>query len=206
MKYVHLIGYLGADAEVRNHNNNEFTTFRVSHTDRWTGQDGVTHETVEWVDVILNGRPKVVEYLKRGTQVCVIGTETLRVYSSAKERCMKAGSSINARHIELIGGKTDPIPSRLFTQGGAMVDVVKYYWADTKEQVLTDGRGLLFQVDPSGWIYQNPQTVVNTDTDMTAVEQTHAANLTNVGLSDAPFTGEPEQDDNEESNKSKSSK
>ena len=102
MLQVIVAGNLGADAEVRGEQGREFTTFRVAHTDRWTGQDGVSHETTTWVDCILNGRPNVVPYLRKGTQVVVIGTASLRVYSSPRDRCMKAGMQVSVRTVELL--------------------------------------------------------------------------------------------------------
>ena len=85
-----VIGNVGADAQVKNKDGREFTTFRVAHNEQWTGQDGVQHSTTIWVDCIMNGHPKVTEFLKAGTQVVCIGRATLRVYSSEKDRCMKA--------------------------------------------------------------------------------------------------------------------
>lgn len=153
MKYVTLIGFLGADAEVKTANGREFTTARVSHFERWTDAAGVAHESTEWVDIIIGGCPAVVDYLKQGTHVCVIGSETLRVYSSAKDRCMKAGATINVRHIELIGGRADAVPSRLYTSNGQLVEVKRYYWAQSPGSLLTNGRGKQFAVDDNGWVF-----------------------------------------------------
>lgn len=128
MLQVTCIGHLGSDAEFKQSNGREFTTFRVAHTDRWTDDAGQTHENTTWVDCIMNGRPNVIEYLKKGQMVFVTGSCTLRVYSSAKERCMKAGMQINVRQIELLGGKTEEIPSTLYDANtGAQVEVKKWY-------------------------------------------------------------------------------
>lgn len=124
------IGHIGGDAEVKNSNGKEFTTFRIAHTDKWTDEAGQVHENTTWVDVIMNGRPGVLEWLKRGQMVFVSGSSTLRVYSSAKDRCMKAGLTINARQVELLGGRGDDVPSVLFDANtGAQVDVKKWFQA-----------------------------------------------------------------------------
>lgn len=128
MLAVTLIGHLGSDAEFKQSNGREFTTFRVAHTDRWTDDAGQVHENTTWVDCIMSGKPNVIEYLKKGQMVFVTGSCTLRVYSSQKDRCMKAGMQVNVRQVELLGGKSDEIPSTLYDANtGAQVEVKKWF-------------------------------------------------------------------------------
>lgn len=128
MLQVTLVGHIGSDAEVKSSNGREFTTFRVAHSDRWTDDAGQVHEQTTWVDCIMNGKPNVVEWLKKGQMVFVAGSSTLRVYSSQKDRCMKAGMTINVRQVELLGGKSDEIPNVLFDANtGAQLQVQKWY-------------------------------------------------------------------------------
>lgn len=128
MLAVNCIGHIGSDAEFKQSNGREFTTFRVAHSDRWTDDAGNVYESTTWVDCIMSGRPGVFEYLKKGQLVFVSGSCSLRVYSSQKERCMKAGMQINVRQIELLGGKSDEIPSALYNaNSGVKVDVEKWY-------------------------------------------------------------------------------
>lgn len=152
MLQASIIGYLGADAEIKGDSGREFITFRVSHSERYTDQAGTTHDNTVWVDVTLNGRQRIVEFLKRGTCVFVQGRLSLRVYSSAKDRCMKAGASISATTVELIGGKSDEVPSRLYDHEGVQHDVQKYYHTDMKGGVLMSTQGKQFVVDDNGWI------------------------------------------------------
>lgn len=148
-----VVGYIGADAVTKNENGKEFTTLRVANTDRWTDANGQTHEDTQWVDVILSGQPKVVEFLKKGTLVFVQGRAKLRCYSSEKARGFVAGITISAQVIELLGGSTDQIPSRLYDASGAMHDVQKWYLTDVKDAKLTNGRGREFVTDDNGWVY-----------------------------------------------------
>lgn len=103
------IGTLGADAEFKHSdtasNGGKFVTFRAAHNDTWTDQAGMRHENVTWVDFIMNDHPKVAQYLKKGTMVYVEGRSSLRVYSSPKDRCMKAGMTIQVQRIELLSAK-----------------------------------------------------------------------------------------------------
>lgn len=124
-----VIGNLGADAEVKSVNGKEFTTFRVAHSDKWTDEKQQVHEVTQWVDCVLNGKPNVVEYLKKGTTVFAEGNATLRTYSSPKDKCLKAGITISVRSIELIGGRVDNVPSILYrADDGTQVQVTKWYY------------------------------------------------------------------------------
>lgn len=156
-----LIGHLGADAESKNTNGNEFITFRIANTDKWTDEAGQVHEQTTWVDCIMNGRPKVFEYLKKGQLVYVSGSVSLRVYSSAKDKCMKAGMTINVRQVELLGGKSDDVPAVLYTEDGQQqVNVGKFFYSNrpnvegkvNESRVLCSKSGERYIQDPEGWI------------------------------------------------------
>lgn len=150
-----MIGNIGANAEIKAADGREFVTFRIAHNESFTRADGTKTETSMWVDCTMScasGRPAVLPYLTKGTAVCVVGNVTLRVYSSEKDRCMKAGMTIHVQKLELIGGSGDSVPRRLFTKDGEMVNVNKYYHAQTNESVLLDQRGNQFTVAEGGWI------------------------------------------------------
>lgn len=157
-----VIGYLGADAEVKNQNGKEFTTMRIAHTSKWTDSNGTVHEETIWVDCIMNGSSAVNEYLKKGQLVYVVGNTSLRVYSSAKDRCMKAGLTINVKNIELLGSKTDDVPSVLYKEdGGEQVELRKFYHCakcarettDPENVYLVDKKGKRYRADRAGWVY-----------------------------------------------------
>ena len=156
------IGYLGADAEVKNENGKEFTTMRLAHTNKWTDANGVAHEETIWVDCIMNGSGKVNEFLKKGQLVYVTGSTKLRIYSSQKDRCMKAGLTINVSSIELLGSKTDDVPSVLYKEeDGEQVELRKFYHCAklVREETapesiyLVSKGGQRFRTDRNGWVY-----------------------------------------------------
>lgn len=152
MLQASVVGYLGADAEVKHVNGQEFTTCRVAHTDRWKDQSGQTHESTQWIDLTLNGKPAVVDYLKQGTMVYAAGHVKLRCYSSEKARGFVAGLTISVVTIELLGGNSDAVPARLYDTSGNMVDVTKYYHCELSGAQLTNGRGRSFVSDDNGWV------------------------------------------------------
>lgn len=147
-----VIGNVGADAQVNNKDGREFVTFRVAHNDSWTDAAGTQHSSVVWVDCIMNGKPKVAEFIKQGTQLVVIGTVRLRVYSSQKDRCMKAGMTIHVDSVQLLGGANDDVPRRLYDDQGVQHDIKKWYLTDVKGVQLTSMRGDRYQVDGNGWV------------------------------------------------------
>lgn len=165
---VELIGNLGADAEVKVSEGAKFVAFRVANTEKWTDSNNQEHTQTDWFDAILsNTESKVIPFLKAGVKVFIRGNATKRVYSSKKDRCMKAGITVHVQELELCGGSSDDVPRQLIDQEtGALVDVSKYYWcnvdtkgmkkADTK--VYSDRQGRLFVMDSRGFVvpYQEP--------------------------------------------------
>lgn len=157
-----VIGNVGADAQVNNKDGQEFVTFRVAHNDSWTDQAGQQHSNTIWVDCIMNGHPKVADFIKAGTQVVCIGRTSLRVYSSEKDRCMKAGIQIKVDSVQLLGGASDDVPRKLYDANGVQHDVKKWYLTDVKDTELLNVRGDHFKVDANGWVSpmkaENPET------------------------------------------------
>ena len=147
-----LVGNVGADAQKKSADGRNFTTFRVAHNDDWTDQSGQRHSSTIWVDCVLNDHPKVADYIKQGTMVAVTGTIKTRIYSSEKERCMKAGIQINVRSIELLGGSSDEVPRRLYDTNGVQHDVKKAFYSDVRDCTLMTQRGGQYKVDANGWI------------------------------------------------------
>lgn len=150
-----LIGNIGANAQVKVSDGQEFVTFRVAHNEAYTKQDGTKVEKSMWIDCTMscaNGRPAVLPYLVQGALVFIQGSVNTRVYSSEKDRCIKAGISIKVQKVELLGGVTDAVPRRLYTKDGVMVDVSKHFWCSEKATQLLSQSGRLFNVDANGFI------------------------------------------------------
>lgn len=159
---VEVIGNLGADCEVKQSNGNRFGACRIAHTEKYTDAQGNVHESTIWVDIVIpDAENKVIPYLKAGVKVFVRGNASLRVYSSQKDRCMKAGLTINAREIELCGGSSDAVPRQLIDpSNGQLFDVTKCYWIgkETKGMkksdvvMMTDAKGGRYTMDSVGFV------------------------------------------------------
>lgn len=170
-----LVGNLGADAEVKASNGKSFVSFKVADSRSWEDAQGVKHEETTWVSCAMNGDGgKILPYLKKGVKVMCVGRESFDVYSSPKDRRMKAGVNMFVESVELVGGQSDDVPRRLFTQDGVMLDVFKAYYIhpDIQKQEkytqLQSERGDIFSVDPNGFLtrlvtspYETAQTESN---------------------------------------------
>jgi len=171
MLKAELIGNLGADAEVKESNGSKFVTMRVAHSRRWKTEGGEDREQTIWIDVTMNDpESKVLPFLKAGVKVFVRGSMSLRVYSSQKDRCMKAGVTIAAYEVELCGGSGDEVPKQLIIpQSGVIVDVDKMYFANVdtskwkKDDLgeLVDQKGRSYQLHKGGRVL--PATNQNED-------------------------------------------
>lgn len=130
-----LVGNLGSDAEVKNQNGNQFVAFKVADSRKFTDASGKEHEDTVWVSCTLNGDGgKITQFLKKGAKVVCIGRESFNVYSSPKDRCMKAGVQMFVESIELVGGTTDTVPRQLVSPSGEIVNVYKAYYIDPSIQ------------------------------------------------------------------------
>lgn len=160
--YLEVIGNLGNDAERREDNGRAYLLFSVADTDSYTKADGTKVENTTWINCIYNGDgERLLPYLKKGTKVYVRGRQSLRVFSSAKERCMKAGVDLNVREIELVGGSSDIVPRELVDANGVIHQVHKAYYIAQQgiDALPADNRTLLpkrgvgaFAVDQYGFV------------------------------------------------------
>lgn len=159
---VEIIGNLGADASVMESNGSKFVTMRIAHTDAYKDDAGNKHEKTVWIDATMNdAETKLLPYLKQGVKVFVRGNASLRVYSSPKDRCMKAGCTVSVREIELVGGSSDEVPRQVIDpKTGMLFETQKYYWINRdnkdlkKDEVMTlvDSRGGEYVMNKRGFV------------------------------------------------------
>ena len=159
-----VIGNLGGDARIEESNGRKFVSFNVAHTERWKDSDGSTRESTQWVSCALDGDGgNLLPHLKKGRQVYVIGHGSTRVFSSPKERRMVAGLNISVQRLELLGGRVDDVPRRLYDNSGVEHAVNKAYYIATEEAkaigakkdtpaTLMSVDGAQFTVTHQGWV------------------------------------------------------
>lgn len=154
MLQIAVIGNIGNDAELRSENGSEFITFKVAHNERYTDASGNTHDTTQWISCVMNGNGGgVLQYLKKGQQVYVVGDGSVRTYHSKTQRMLVAGVDIRVRSVQLVGGRADAVPAVLFDADGVQVRVTKFYNADGKTNCKLYSRsGEEFDVNENGWL------------------------------------------------------
>lgn len=178
---AHVIGNLGSDAEVVQSNGKKFVTLSIADSRKFKNADGAEVSQTTWIDAIINDADApILPYLRQGVKVCVYGNVSLRVYSSKKDRMMKAGATIHVLSIELCGGSSDTVPRELIDPETAMVfQTNKYYWVNRdnskmkKDEMFTlvDAKGRPYQMNKQGFVIpaQVPQDTAS-DSDTTTNE------------------------------------
>lgn len=154
MKQLVVIGNLGSDAEVRRESGREYVTMSIADTTSTQSADGKRIDKTEWISASWNGNHDgVLPYLKKGAKVYAFGDCSTRLFSSAKDRCMKAGLNLYIRSLELISTNIDEVPRYLYDSDGVELAVRKYYFAgEGVASPLFDRRGQPFSVTPQGWV------------------------------------------------------
>lgn len=161
-----IIGNLGADAEVRDSNGQKFVSLSIAETRKLKKADGSTQSVTNWIDAIIsNVNHPVLPFLKQGVKVCVIGSTSLRLYSSKKDRMMKCGATVHVDSIELCGGIADEVPRQLIVpETGQIIEIQKFYWGQFDNskmkkndiRVLVDAKGRQYNMSKDGFIVPPP--------------------------------------------------
>lgn len=103
---VELLGHLGADPEVKTmQDGSKLATLRVATTERWKDkQSGEKKSRTEWHSVVVfdEGKiPFISQYLKKGTEVLVVGTLRTRKWQD------QSGNDRYSTEIVLQGPRSD---------------------------------------------------------------------------------------------------
>lgn len=184
-------GNLGADAEVKNENGRKFVSMSIADTTRRTDENGQVHEKTQWVSATINGDGgNLLQYLKKGARVHVIGDGEVRMYHSEKQRALVAGLKVFVREIELTGSTPEVVPRDLYDTDGIAHRVSKYYHCqDAANATLYNKSGEQFTVDANGWVLptngqgQEQAAVANKDAEEQVQKPAEQATETTDGKS-----------------------
>lgn len=102
MLQMQVVGHLGKDAEKKIFKQGEYISFSVAHTQTWTDQQsGQKQSKTTWIDCLKkdNGS-KLIDYLKKGTQVLLQGEPKVNAY--IKENKAIASQCMNVHTLELL--------------------------------------------------------------------------------------------------------
>lgn len=115
MQQVTIIGNVGRDAVIRDTNGRRAIGFSVAVNESYKNAEGLKIESTTWYDCTLwregNQSVAIAQYLVPGQQVLVQGKPSTRVYQSKQDGAWRASLEINAKLVELVGGKRDDSPA-----------------------------------------------------------------------------------------------
>ena len=96
MIQITITGNLGADAERKQINDRTYIAFRMAVKGR--------KDTTTWVSVLYRDSDKLLQYLKKGQSVLIIGEPSFNLYTN-KEQRTALDISVFANTLELTGAK-----------------------------------------------------------------------------------------------------
>lgn len=102
MNHLHIIGNVGADAEIRTtQNGRTYIQFNVAVTEKYGQTETTTWFTcTKWVND--GGSTKIADYIKKGHKIGVFGKVSARAYTNQSGEA-KCSLDVNVLDITLIG-------------------------------------------------------------------------------------------------------
>lgn len=104
MVNVNFVGRLGGDSEIKESNGKQFIVMRVAVDDY---NFSTKEKTTQWINVTSHNSNvmNMQQYLKKGSNVMVLGTSRIRTYVN-KEQVVVPTMDVFADRIEFVGGSS----------------------------------------------------------------------------------------------------
>jgi single-strand DNA-binding protein len=103
MVKIEIIGRLGKDATVNQHNGKYVINFSVAHSEKYKDSNGTEINKTVWVECSYwSEYTRIAQYLTKGTQVYVEGQPEAKTWTSNTGQT-NASLSCKVRRIELLG-------------------------------------------------------------------------------------------------------
>ena len=103
MQKIMIIGHLGQDAVIKDINGSQFVSFSIADTIKTKDPYGTVRERTTWFDCAMKPS-NVVQYLKKGTQVCVMGRISADAYIGKQDGQPKANLRCHVFELNLLSG------------------------------------------------------------------------------------------------------
>lgn len=100
-----IVGYIGADPELKTLTNSSVCNFNVATSEKWV-TDGEKHERTEWHRIVVWGKLAEVcaKYLAKGSQVAIEGKIQTRKWED-KDGNVKYTTEVIAEHVNFLDRK-----------------------------------------------------------------------------------------------------
>lgn len=101
-----LLGNLGADPEVRYHNDQAVANFRIATTEVWNNKAGERCERTEWHRIVVWGKQAehCGEYLRKGRSALIEGRIQTREWEEKETGAKRFTTEIVADRVTFVGG------------------------------------------------------------------------------------------------------
>ena len=106
MQKAMIIGNLGRDAELKEVNGRQFISFTLAESDKRRTADGNVVESTTWYECTMNNG-NVLPYLKKGTQVMVIGRSYGTGYISKQTGEVAVSMKCAVQEMQLLGSSNN---------------------------------------------------------------------------------------------------
>jgi len=106
MLKVSFIGYLGADCNQKNINDQVAITFSVAVTKQYKNRQGEQFSKTSWIGCTIWRKPehtRIAEFLKRGQQVFIEGEPSVRAWIKVADGSANASFDCRVTEFELLG-------------------------------------------------------------------------------------------------------
>lgn len=101
MEQTTVIGNLGRDAESKVHNGNQFVSFTIAASKKYTKANGEKVERTTWYNCVTR-QMNLAQYLRKGTQVLVQGEPNNKAFRNNNGEWL-VSNNINCDMIQLLG-------------------------------------------------------------------------------------------------------
>lgn len=109
MNQITIIGNIGQDAIIRDHNGQKSINFHVAVNRSYKDKDNVKVEKTDWFACTYWKREgqsaEISKYLLAGTQVMIQGEPSSRAYQSKKDNQWYSSLEVNVQTLQLLGAK-----------------------------------------------------------------------------------------------------
>lgn len=104
MEKLQIIGHIGRDAVIREHNGRKAISFTVATNRSWKDAQGIKHEQTNWYGCTIwreqGQSTEITKYLIKGTQVFVEGEPSINIYQT-KDGKNAASIELNVKGSDL---------------------------------------------------------------------------------------------------------
>lgn len=127
MRQLLVIGFLGKDAAVAQHNGKNIINFSIADSEKFKNAEGVEVTKTTWIECAIwknqGDSIAIANYLKKGTQVMVQGTPDVSTFTHKDTHQVHAKLSMRVSNTQLLSsGQNKPEPNAPAAENGSLLE------------------------------------------------------------------------------------